>query len=204
MGQTKLALITIDPTALIHPTAHIGKETKVWAFAQVSEHASIGKHCVIGNGVYIDRYVKIGNHVWIQNRALLYQGTMVEDNVFIGPGVCFTNDKYPRSGIKRNMKNIKWIVGKGATIGANAVILPDVSIGSYAFVAAGAVVAKNVPAHVLVAGNPAKSIVPVCSCGKPLNQLFEKKRTKCPFCGYRFKTKFLKNIRKHFNNEQSS
>lgn len=201
MGKRKLALTTIAPTALIHPTARIGKGTRVWAFAQVAEHASIGKYCVIGNGVYVDRYVKIGSHVWIQNKALIYQGTIVEDHVFIGPGVCFTNDKYPRSGIRRNLKNIWWTIGKGTSVGANAVILPNIFIGPNAFVAAGAVVTKNVPAHVLVAGNPARVVIPVCSCGKPWGELLEKKPKKCPACGHRIKTRFLKDIRKHFSNE---
>ena len=183
MGKKELAL-TIHPTALVHPTARIGKSSRVWAFVQIGEKASIGRNCVLGNGVYVDRKVKIGNGVWIQNKSLLYQGTVIGDNVFIGPGVCFTNDKYPRAGTRRNMAKQKWKIGRGATIGANATILPDISIGSFAVVAAGAVVTKSVSSHAVVSGNPAKVTGAACFCGRPLNIRFNiQKQLKCAFCG---------------------
>ena len=171
MGKKALALTTIAPTAIVHPTAHIGKGTKIWAYVQIAEHASIGNNCIIGNGVYIDRYVKIGKCVWIQNKALLYQGVVVKDNVFIGPGACFTNDPIPRAGVRRNMSGKRWVVECGASIGANATILPDTTIGSYAMIAAGAVVTKNVPPYALARGNPARVVDLVCSCGQALGFL---------------------------------
>lgn len=120
---------------------------------------------MIGNGVYIDRYVKIGSHVRIHNKALIYQGVVIEDDVFIGPGVCFTNDRMPRSYRKRSLTGKTWRVGKGASIGANATILPDVLIGPNAVIGAGSVVTKAVSAHLVVAGNPARPLGIVCDCG---------------------------------------
>jgi UDP-2-acetamido-3-amino-2,3-dideoxy-glucuronate N-acetyltransferase len=155
----------IASSAVVDPTAVIGEGTKVWAFAQVAEHARIGRDCVIANGAYIDRYVRIGDRVRIHNRALLYHGLLVADDVFIGPGVCFTNDRRPKSGATRDLTGIHWKVGKWASIGANATILPDVSIGAYAVIGAGSVVTKNVPSHVMVYGNPAKPRAILCECG---------------------------------------
>ncbi len=190
MGKTKLALSKIHPTALIHPAARIGSGSQIWAFVQIAEQASLGKNCIIGNGVYIDRHVKIGNGVWIQNKALIYQGAIIEDQVFIGPGVCFANDKYPRAGARRNMKNQFWRVGKGSSIGANSTIMPNISIGAYAVVAAGAVVTKDVPAHSIAVGNPAYIKGIACFCGRPLNVRFQgKKQVKCAHCGKRLQQK---------------
>lgn len=146
----------IARTAIVHSTAKIGSNTKIWEFVQIGEHAQIGRECVVGNGAYIDRYVRVGNRVRIHNKALLYHGLVVKDDVFIGPGVCFTNDAWPKSGYARNLKGIYWTVEKGASIGANATILPNVTIGAHAMVGAGSVVTKNVPARALVCGNPAR------------------------------------------------
>lgn len=190
MGKKKLA-VTVAPSALVHPTAKIGAGTKIWAFVQVGEHAQIGSKCILGNGVYIDRHVRIGNRVWIQNKALLYHGVTIADDAFIGPGVCFTNDPTPRSGVRRNLGKQQWQVGRGASIGANATILPNVSIGQYALVGAGAVVTKNVPSHALVCGNPAKVVGLVCICGVPIKHFYEtikvglKKPLTCQHCSRR-------------------
>ena len=189
MGTKPLAVTYIDPTAIVHSTAQIGEGTKIWAYVQIGEHAVVGKDCVIGNGVYIDRYVKVGNRVRIHNKALLYHGVIVEDDVFIGPGVCLTNDPAPRSGKTRNLKGKSWIVRKGATIGANATVLPDLSIGSYAFVGAGSMVTHPVPHHTLVYGNPARAVGVVCRCGLQIKneQLSDKnKKLNCPSCGATF------------------
>lgn len=148
--------VFIHPMAIVSPKAKIGAGTKIWAFAQIRENAVIGKNCVIGNGVYIDSGVKIGDRVVIQNKALLYRNLVVESDVFIGPAVCFANDAFPRANKIRNLKNKKWFVHKGASIGANACILPDIHIGKYAMVAAGAVVTKSVPDHTIVRGVPAQ------------------------------------------------
>jgi UDP-2-acetamido-3-amino-2,3-dideoxy-glucuronate N-acetyltransferase len=146
----------IASSAIVDSTAQIGRGTKVWEFVQIMDNAEIGCDCIIGNGAYIDREVRIGNNVRIHNKALLYHGLIVEDDVFIGPGVCFTNDAWPKSGRTRDLEGISWRVEKGASIGANSTIMPNVNIGKYALVGAGSVVTKNVPAYALVYGNPAR------------------------------------------------
>lgn len=151
------------PTAEVSSKAKIGKGTKIWHYVQIREGAKIGKDCILGKGVYIDKNVKIGNKVKIQNRASIFQGVRIEDEVLIGPHVCFVNDKFPRATDKKgNLKKAgdwqvgKTLVKKGAAIGANATILPDITIGEDAMVGAGSVVTYDVPALALVYGNPAK------------------------------------------------
>lgn len=161
MGKTKYKLLEkvfIDKRAVVSKTAKIGEGTKIWAFAQIGDNAKIGENCVIGNGVYVDRNVIIGDNVKIHNKALLYNGIVVEDNCFIGPGVCFSNDKFPYYNKTRDLTSRSWRVKKGASIGANATILPDVNIGSNAIVGAGSVVTKSVPDGAIVYGNPARII----------------------------------------------
>lgn len=155
MGKIR-QITNVHPTALIAKTARIGKGTKIWAFVQVMDGAKIGKGCVLGNGVYIDRNVRIGNNVKIHNKSCVYNGTVIEDNVFVGPHVCFTNDKYPAHNTTRNLKGVSWRVKKGAVIGANVTVLPDVTIGKGAVIGAGSIVTKNVPDKAKVYGNPAR------------------------------------------------
>lgn len=152
------------PTAEVSEKAKIGKNTKIWHYVQIREGAQIGENCVLGKEVYIDFDVKIGNNVKIQNRASIYHGVILEDGVFIGPHVCFTNDKVPRAiDEKGNLKSdSNWKVGKilvkeGASIGAGSVILPGITIGEYAMIGAGSVVTKDVPGYTLIYGNPAKT-----------------------------------------------
>ncbi len=161
MGQRKSKILRdvyIHKQAIVSKSAKIGEGTKIWAFAQIGDNAKIGKNCIIGNGVYIDRNVIVGNNVKIHNKALLYDSLVVEDNCFIGPSVCFTNDKYPRFNKTRNLKRIIQRVKKGASVGANATILSDVTIGSNAIKGAGAVVTKSIPEGVIACGNPARII----------------------------------------------
>lgn len=159
MGAGALAVkIFIHPTALVSPRAKIGAGTKIWAFAQVREMAVIGKNCMIGNGVYVDRGVKVGDRVHIHNKTLLYRNLSVEDDVFIGPGVCFVNDPRPRANRIRDLQKKRWFVRKGASIGANACILSNVNVGRYAMVGAGSVVTREVPDYGLVYGVPAKAM----------------------------------------------
>ena len=162
--------VSIARTAIVDKSARIGKGTKVWHFSQIMHDAVIGENCVIGNGVSIDRRVVIGNNVKIMNKALVYRGVKIEDDCFVGPAVCFINDKNPRNYKTRDITSPKWRVGKGASIGAGALILCDVNIGKYALIGAGAVVTKDVEDHGLVAGNPARQIGCVCFCGGKLGK----------------------------------
>lgn len=156
MGKAALAVKTfIHPTAVVAPGARIGIGAKIWAFAQIREGAVIGRRCVIGNGVYIDSGVRIGDRVNIHNKALLYRNLIVEDDVFIGPACCFTNDAAPRANVIRPMKGLAWRVKKGASLGAGVIVLPDVEIGRYAMIGAGALVTKSVPDYALCHGVPA-------------------------------------------------
>lgn len=146
---------------MIHPladvqTKKIGPNTHIWQFVVVLPGAEIGDHCNICSHVFIENDVKIGNHVTVKNGVSLYDGITVEDNVFIGPNATFCNDRYPKSKNK-NFKLEPIILKKGASIGANATILPGVTIGENALIAAGAIVTKDVPAHTLVAG-PAATV----------------------------------------------
>ena len=146
----------VHPTAIVSPKAKIGAGTKIWAFAQVRENAVIGKNCMIGNGVYVDAGVRIGDRVNVHNKALLYRNLLVEDDVFIGPAVCFINDPKPRANRIRNIQGLRSHVKKGASIGANTSILSEITIGRHAMVGAGALVSEDVPDHALVYGVPAR------------------------------------------------
>lgn len=144
------------PQALVE-TQNIGKNTRIWAFVHVLPGAIIGEECNLCDGTFIENDVIIGNRVTIKCGVQIWDGIRLEDDVFIGPNATFTNDRFPRS------RNDTWkisptVVEKGASIGANATILPGLVIGQYAMVGAGAVVTKNVPPHAIVVGNPAKII----------------------------------------------
>jgi acetyltransferase-like isoleucine patch superfamily enzyme len=163
---------TIHPTAEVSPQAQIGEGTRVWANVQIRERSKIGRNCIIGRNTYIEFDVTIGDNVKIQNNSSLYVGLTVEDGVFIGPHVIFTNDKLPRAiNPNGSLKSATdWHIGKthiqyGAAIGAGAVIVTGVMIGRWAMVGSGAVVTKDVPDHALVVGNPARVIGYVSAAG---------------------------------------
>jgi acetyltransferase-like isoleucine patch superfamily enzyme len=167
----------IHPSAEVSPHASIGQDTKIWHQAQVREDAQIGQSCIVGKGVYIDFGVVIGSNVKIQNGAFIYHGVTIEDGVFVGPGVCFTNDVFPRAiaPLGALKTDADWEVGRtlvryGASLGAGAIILPDLVIGQFAMVGAGAVVTRNVPDYGLVLGNPARLVGYVCRCGQRLSE----------------------------------
>lgn len=179
--------VYIHPTSVVSTQAVIGRGTRIWHFVQVREGVKIGQNCIVGKDVYIDFDVEIGDNVKIQNSALIYHGAKIEDGVFIGPQVCLANDRYPRAITPegRLKENDDWIVGPtlicyGASIGAGSIILPDVTIGRFAMVAAGVVVTSDVPDHALVVGVPAQVVGYVCRCGKRM----ESRRTSyyCPDC----------------------
>jgi len=175
----------IHPTAEVSPKARIGKGTSIWNQAQIREDAQIGDNCIISKNVYIDFGVKIGNNVKIQNNVSVFHGVTIEDGVFIGPHVCFTNDKNPRAinpdgKLKKGegWEVSKILVKKGASIGANSTILPGVTIGEFALIGAGSVVTKDVPDYAVVVGNPSRQVGYVCKCGKKLEENKE-----CMECG---------------------
>ncbi len=146
----------------VHPKAicesdRIGQNTRIWAFSHVLPEAQLGEDCNICENVFIENHVLIGNRVTIKNGVQIWDGVELQDDVFIGPNATFTNDPYPRSKIPVK-EYPKTLVKKGASIGANATILPGVIIGEKAMVGAGAVVTKDVPDHCLVYGNPARMI----------------------------------------------
>lgn len=143
-------------TAVIDEGCKIGKGTKIWHFTHIMPNCEIGENCNIGQNVAVSAGVKLGNNVKIQNNVSLYTGVICEDDVFLGPSMVFTNVINPRSAIIRKDQYAKTIVKKGASIGANATIVCGHDIGEFAFIGAGAVVTKNVPAYALVVGNPAK------------------------------------------------
>jgi len=183
MGKRKLKMksakkVIVAKTTVVDKSARIGNGTTIWHFSQIMHDAVVGKNCVIGNGVFIDRRIKIGNNVKVMNKALIHRGVEIGDDCFIGPAACFINDKNPRSCKTRDIRSPKWTVGKGASIGAGALILCDVNIGEYALVGAGAVVTKDVEPHGLVIGNPARLVGHVCFCGEKL-----KKTDKGYYCG---------------------
>ena len=165
-------------TADVSDHAIIGAETRIWNHCQVREDAKIGYGCIIGKDVYIDFGVQIGDNVKIQNGSYVYHGTTIEAGVFVGPGVIFTNDKNPRAiNPDGSIKGADdWIVGQtivryGASIGTGSIILPGVTIGSFALVGAGSVVTHDVPDYALVLGNPARQVGYVCKCaGKLVNE----------------------------------
>ncbi len=169
--------IYVHPTALVAASAQIGDGSKVWMNAQVREDAHIGKECIIGKDAYIDFQVTIGDRCKIQNGALIYYAADLEEGVFVGPGAILTNDRVPRAVTPEGdlASATDWHAGhtrihRGASIGAGAILLPDLTIGAYAMVGAGAVVTSSVPAHTLVVGNPARPIGFVCRCGQRLVQ----------------------------------
>jgi UDP-2-acetamido-3-amino-2,3-dideoxy-glucuronate N-acetyltransferase len=144
------------PTAVIDEGCEIGEGTKIWHFSHIMSNCKIGQNCNLGQNVVVSPEVVLGNNVKIQNNVSIYTGVTCEDDVFLGPSCVFTNVINPRSAISRKSEFAKTHVGKGATIGANATIVCGHDIGEYAFIGAGAVVTKNVPAYALLVGNPAK------------------------------------------------
>ena len=143
-------------TAIIDEGCIIGNGSKIWHFSHLMEGAKIGKNCNIGQNVFIANDVVLGNNVKVQNNVSLYSGVQCEDDVFLGPSMVFTNVKNPRSAIVRKDEFQETIIRKGVTIGANATIICGISIGKFAFVAAGAVITKNVVDYALMKGVPAK------------------------------------------------
>ena len=156
------------PTAIVDDGAEIEAGTKIWHFSHVSANAKIGKNCNLGQNVFVAPNVGIGNYVKIQNNVSLYEGVILEDYVFCGPSMVFTNVLTPRCEFPRNTSEDyrSTVVKRGASIGANTTIVCGITINERAFIAAGAVVTKDVPAYALMKGNPARVCGWMCSCGE--------------------------------------
>ncbi len=178
----------VHPTAEVHPAATIGDGASVWHQAQVREGAVVGPGTILGKGAYIGEHVSLGANCKIQNYSCVYPGATLEDGVFVGPEVVFTNDKYPRAinpdGTLKSESD--WDLGKtlvkfGAAIGSRSVIVTGITIGRWALVAAGAVVTSDVADHSLVAGVPARHAGWVCTCARLLDDAL-----RCGHCGSAF------------------
>lgn len=178
----------VHPTADVSAAAVIGEGASIWHQAQVREGANVGPGCIIGKGVYVGADVQIGANCKVQNYSCVYEGTTLEDGVFVGPEVVFTNDRYPRAinpdGTLKTADDWECrgaLVRYGAAVGSKSVVLPGVTIGRWALVAAGSVVTKDVPDHGLVVGNPAAAMGWVCVCARRLDAAL-----RCGQCGRRF------------------
>jgi len=169
--------VFVHPAGLCESST-VGAGTRVWAFAHVLDGAVIGADCNVCDGVFVEGGAVIGDRVTLKNGVLVFDLVTVEDDVFLGPNMVFTNDLRPRAGIRRGREDLHpTLVKRGATVGAGATIVCGVTIGEDAFVAAGAVVIRDVPAQAFVAGNPARQKGWVCRCGTQLRDLG------CPECG---------------------
>jgi len=177
----------VHPTAEVSPAATLGDGCKVWRHVHIREDAVLGPGCVIGAGVYIGAGVHLGRNCKVQNNALLYEGVELEDGVFVGPQVCFTNDFLPRAvNPDLSLKSADdWHVGttrvrEGASVGAQSVVVTGVTIGRWALVGAGSVVTRNVPDHALPYGQPARQHGWVCHCARRLE--VRGREGWCPTC----------------------
>jgi len=175
------------PTAVIDPGAQIGAGTRIWHFTHVMPTAVIGRACTIGQNVLVGSNVRVGDHCKIQNNVALYEGVVLEDYVFCGPSMVFTNVATPRCLHPRNRAEdyLPTLVRRGASIGANATIVCGHTIGEHAMVGAGAVVTRDVPAYALVYGNPARLQGWACECGIKL--AFDGGQAACAECGRRYR-----------------
>jgi UDP-2-acetamido-3-amino-2,3-dideoxy-glucuronate N-acetyltransferase len=175
----------VHPTATVAPDVILGEQVKIWHHVHVMSGASLGAFVMLGQSVFIGAGVKIGARCRVQNFANLPEGVELGDDVFVGPGVSFTNVKYPRAHHSAQGKYLATPVGRGASIGANATILPGIELGDYCMVGAGAVVTRAVPAHALVFGNPARQRGWVGYVGERLRS--DGETLVCPRSGARYR-----------------
>ena len=173
----------VHESSYVDEPCEIGNGTKIWHFSHIMANCTIGERCSIGQNVVISPNVRIGNNVKIQNNVSVYEGVVLEDDVFCGPSMVFTNVTTPRSGTPRNTSAdyAPTIVRRGASIGANATIVCGHTLGEFAFVGAGSVVTRDVPAYAMVYGNPARIRGYACECGVKL--AFSNDCATCENCG---------------------
>jgi len=176
----------VHPSAYVDQPCTIGEGTKIWHFCHIMPHAQIGRNCVLGQNVFVASGVKIGDNVKIQNNVSVYAGVELEDDVFCGPSCVFTNVINPRAQIVRRDEYLPTLVRRGATIGANATIICDVTIGRYAFIGAGAVVRGDVPDYALMLGVPAKQHGWMSRHGYRLSLPDAEGIMRCPQSGWRY------------------
>jgi len=175
--------VQVHESAYVDEPCAIGEGTRIWHFSHVMPNCTIGRRCNIGQNVVISPDVVLGDNVKVQNNVSLYTGVVLEDNVFCGPSMVFTNIINPRSEIPRRDQYVKTVVRRGATFGANCTIVCGIEIGRFAFIAAGAVVPKDVPPYALMVGVPARRIGWTCRCGITLSRPNGDGLLVCAACG---------------------
>ena len=176
----------IHESSFVDKNVQIGDGTKIWHFSHILSNVNIGKNCIIGQNVCIGPNVNIGSNVKIQNNVSVYQGVTLEDDVFCGPSMVFTNVNIPRSAHpKKRDEYLKTLVKKGSTIGANSTIVCGITLGKYCFVGAGSVVTRDIPDHAMVYGVPSEIHGWICECGNKI--VLDKKESICNKCGKTFK-----------------
>lgn len=178
--------VYIDETAVIDHPVTIGKGSKIWHFCHLSKNVQIGTDCVFGQNVFIGNDVKIGNRVKVQNNVSIYTGCELEDEVFLGPSCVLTNVSNPRSQINRHSLYEKTLFRRGATVGANATVIPGITLGRYCFIGAGAVVIKDVPDYALILGNPGRQKGWMSRHGHVLKEPDRDGIMVCPESGFRY------------------
>jgi len=177
----------VHESAYVDEPCEIGKGTKIWHFSHIMKGAKIGENCIFGQNVNVAGGVVIGNNVKVQNNVSIYTGTIIEDDVFLGPSCVLTNVTNPRSQIVRHNLYEKTVFRRGVTVGANATIVCGIELGRYSFVAAGAVVTEDVPDYALMMGVPAKRAGWISRHGIPLPPADAEGIMVCPESGYRYK-----------------
>jgi UDP-2-acetamido-3-amino-2,3-dideoxy-glucuronate N-acetyltransferase len=181
-------MVTIHPSAIVDDGAQLGDGTHVWHFAHVCAGARIGADCSLGQGVYVGNDVSIGRNVKIQNHVSVYDAVTLEDDVFCGPSMVFTNVINPRAAVPRKAEYRRTLVRRGATLGANCTLVCGATVGEYAFVGAGAVVRADVPPHALVVGVPARRIGWMSRHGERLElPVSGRAEATCPATGERYR-----------------
>jgi UDP-2-acetamido-3-amino-2,3-dideoxy-glucuronate N-acetyltransferase len=185
-----MAAISIHASAIVDDGAQLGEGCRVWHFAHICAGARIGRDCSFGQNVFVGNDVVIGDNVKIQNNVSVYDAVVLEDDVFCGPSMVFTNVYNPRSAVNRKSEYRRTLVRRGATLGANCTVVCGVTVGEHAFVGAGAVVQRDVPAHALVVGVPARQIGWMSRHGERLDlPLSGEGQASCPASGERYTTR---------------